>query len=105
MDLLFGIEPLTALVVAAGAVVLAPVVNVLGNTFANSNLSESISQSARNATKDALVFGIEVIENTQNAIAQAQESFQDIVAEAKSEYASKKAAEKVEPREITIVNE
>jgi uncharacterized protein with PhoU and TrkA domain len=105
MDFLLGIEPLTALVVAAGAVVLAPVVSLLGNTLGNSSLGQSISQSARDVTKDALVFGIEVIENTQTAIAEAQESFQDIVAEAKSEYASKKNAEKVEPREVTIVTE
>jgi len=105
MDILLGIEPLTALVVAASAVILAPVVSALGNTLGNSNLVESISQSARNVTKDALVFGIEVIENTQTAIAEAQESFQDIVNEAKSEYTSKKAAEKVERREVTIVTE
>ena len=105
MDLLFGIEPLTALVVAASAAILAPVVSVLGNTLANSNLVESISQSARSVTKDTFVFGMEVIENTQTAIAEAQESFQDILDEAKSEYVSKKTTEKIERREVTIVNE
>ncbi len=105
MDLLLGIEPLTVLVVAASAAILAPIVSVLGNTLGNSDLGESISKSARDVTKDTLVFGIGVLENTQTAIAEAQESFQDILSEAKSEYTSKKHAEKIEPREVTIITE
>ncbi len=105
MEFLLAIEPLTALVVAAGVVIIAPLVSVLGK---DSNLVESVSQSARDFTKNALAVGMEATENAQTAIAQAQESFQDIVAEAKAEQLAKKSAEnaeKVEPHEVTIVSE
>ena len=110
MELLLGIEPLTALLVGVGALILVPVVSAVGNTVGkDSNLAESVSQSARDLTKNALAVGIEAVENAKTAMTQAQESFQDILFEAKLEQLAKKSAaqngQTAEPREVTIISE
>lgn len=55
--LLLGMEPLTALVVGVGAVIIAPVVKAAGSAVGDSNLSESLSESAREVTKKGFVMG------------------------------------------------
>jgi hypothetical protein len=112
--LLLGIEPLTALAVGLSAVVLAPVISVVGGVVGkDKNLSESlgettknISESARGAFKETLIWGFGTFENAQVVFAEAEESFRDLVADAKTEYTVKKStSEQVDPREVEIVSE
>ena len=106
--LLLGIEPLTALVVGVGAVLIAPVVDAAGKAVGQDpKLVESLSDSAKEATKTALIWGIEAIENAQTVFAEVEESFRDLVADAKAEHLAKKASAEsaVEPHEVEIVSE
>ncbi len=104
--LLLGFEPLTALAVGVGAVVLAPVVGAVGAAVGNDKLVESFTESTRDLTKKTLVVGLEAFENAQTVFAEAQESFRDILADAKAEQSAKHAAaEKTEPHEVEIVSE
>jgi len=104
--LLLGIEPLTALAVGLGAVVLAPVASAVGHAVGDEKLVESFSESARDLTKKTLVLGLAAFENAQGVFAEAQESFRDIVAEAKADQAAKQTnAEHTEPHEVEIVSE
>ncbi len=104
--LFLGLEPLTALAVGVGAVVLAPVVDVIGKSIGQDNLGAPLAEAARENTKKAIVWGMEALENAQTAFAEAEESFQDLVADAKAERATQRSnAEKVEPRDIEIVAE
>ena len=108
MEWLLGLEPLTALTVGLGAVVLAPIVNTVGNAIGQdpNKIGESVSTSAREWTKDALVMGFEAMENVQAFYAEAEESFKDLVSDAKVEHLAKKEQpEAVEPREVDIVSE
>ena len=57
--LLLGLEPMTALAIGVGAVVLAPVVNAVGQTVkADPKAIDSLSESAREAAKECLGLGI-----------------------------------------------
>ncbi len=115
--LLLGLEPLTALVVGVGAVIMAPVVDVVGKAVEKDprlgeslpKLGESLSESAKEVTKNTLVWGFEAFENAQTVFAEAEESFRDLVADAKTEYTTKKSGvegvERVEPREVEIASE
>jgi len=102
-----GLEPFTAIAVGIGAVVLAPVVGVVGEAIKKDpNLVESLSESAREATKGAIVWGIETLESAQTVFAEAEESFRDLVADAKAEHQAKKTTqERSEPREVEILSE
>jgi hypothetical protein len=111
--LLLGLEPVTALAVGIGAVLLKPVVDVVGHAVQQDpRLSESlpkfgeaVSESAKEAVKNSLVWGFETFENAQAAFAEAEESFRDLVADAKTEYVVKKSqvdASSVEPHNIEI---
>jgi hypothetical protein len=104
--LFLGIEPLTALAVGVGAVVLAPVVDVVGKAIGQDNLAEPLTTTAKDNTKKVMVWGMEAFENAQSAYAEAEESFRDLVADAKAEYVAKKTdAESVRPHEVEIVSE
>jgi len=105
--LLLGIEPLTALAIGIGAVLLAPVADVAVKAVGQDpKLVESFSESAKEATKAALVWGMEAMENAQSVFAEAEESFRDMVADAKAEHLAKKpAVDPIEPREVEIVSE
>ena len=104
--LFLGLEPLTALAVGLGAVVLVPVVDAVGKAVGQQDLSAPLAETAREKTKEALVWGIEAFEKAQVAFAEAEESFRDLVADAKAESAAKKvASEPLTPREVEIVSE
>ncbi len=105
--LLLGLEPLTALAIGVGALILVPMVDAVGRaTEQDPNLGESISQSAKELAKNTIVFGLEAFETAQTAFAEAEESFRDLVADAKTERTLKRsAAEQVTPREVEIVSE
>jgi len=104
--LFLGLEPLTALAIGVGAVVLAPVVDVVGKAIGQENMGAPLAETARENTKKAIVWGMEAFENAQTVFAEAEESFQDLVADAKAERATKRSeAEKVEPHSIEIVSE
>jgi hypothetical protein len=105
--LLLGLEPVTALAVGLGAVILAPVVSAVGSAAGvdSNKLGEAVSESARELTKNSLVWGIEALENAQATYAQAEESFRDLVADAMTEHKIKKTEEKKEPRDVEILSE
>jgi len=105
--LLLGLEPLTALAVGVGAILLAPALDIAGKALGKDpKLVESISDSAKEATKTAIVWSLEAIENAQSVYAEAEESFKDIVADAKAERLAKKTAVQItEPREVEIVSD
>ena len=108
--LFLGLEPLTAIAVGVGAIVLAPFVGIIAKATQDENFSQSISDSARDITKNTFVWGFEVYENTQSAFAEAGESFKNLIQDAKSEHLAKKTAfenavSTTEPRNVEIVSE
>jgi hypothetical protein len=114
--LLLGLEPATALFVGLSAVILKPVVDVVSQAVEKDprlseslpKMGESLSESAKDAVKSSLVWGFETFENAQAAFAEAEESFRDLVADAKTEYVVKKSgvnSESVVPRDIQIASE
>lgn len=102
--LLLGLEPMTALVIGVGALVLAPAIATVGTLTANSNTGDSIAESGRSVAKAGLVFGLDVLDKTQTFLAETAESFQDLLAEAKTDQAiaKAKAAENSFPHEVTL---
>jgi len=122
-SLLFGIEPLTALVVGIGAILLAPAIGAVSSMMGKQDQEESTAESTENPVtqtfnsagdtakgfaKDAIVWGMDVAENIQTTFAEASESFQDFVAEAKADYETKKAERQAadtttQPRRVEIV--
>lgn len=103
-SLLLGIEPLTALAVGIGALVFIPVVEAIG--LDPNKWGESLSESTRKVTKDGLIWGFEIVDNAQSTFAEIEESFRDLLAEARAEHTLKKSqSEKVEPRVIEVVAE
>ena len=104
--LFLGIEPLTALAVGLGAVVLAPMVSAVGKAVGQEDLGAPLTEMARESTKKAIVWGLEAFENAQGAFAETEESFRDLVADAKAERAVKRSeSEPVTPRQVEIVSE
>ena len=123
-SLLFGIEPLTALAVGIGAILLAPVIGAFSSredqqdeeSDAESTENpvtqtfNSASDTAKDFAKDAIVFGMDIIENIQTTLAEASESFQDFVAEAREEFETQKAERQADddttkPRTVEIVSD
>lgn len=109
-SLLLGIEPVTALAVGVGAVILAPVVNAVGSAVGldSNKLGESLSESAKEIAKNTLVFGFEAFENAQTTYAHAEEAFRDLVSDARLEHMQKKSdsetAKSTEPQVIEVVS-
>ena len=104
--LFLGIEPLTALAVGLGAAVLVPVMNAVGQAVGQEDLGAPLAETARESTKKVIVWSLEVFDNAQVAFAEAEESFRDLVADAKAEHATKQnTSEPVTPREVEIVSE
>ncbi len=102
--LLFGLEPMTALAVGVGALVLAPVIGVAGTLAGKDTaVGESLSESSKNLAKAGLLWGMDVFDKTQTFVAEAGESFQDLVAEARAEraVATSKAPDQT-PHQIPI---
>jgi hypothetical protein len=96
--LLLGLEPLTALTIGVGALVLAPVVGAI-----DSATGSKLSESTRSAAKTGMVMAFQAYDKAQHTLAEASESFQDLIAEAKSEMVtSMNKAEETAPREVTI---
>ena len=97
MELLFGLEPLTALVVGVGALVVVPVITTVGST-----VGEPIAESSKNLAKTGLTWSFDIFDKTQTFFAETAESFQDLVAEAKADHVAAKA--KAENRPDSAVN-
>ncbi|ACK68686.1 hypothetical protein PCC7424_0218 [Gloeothece citriformis PCC 7424] len=64
----------------AGLLILAPVVGLL-----NPQVGKAMTDSGRNLAKTGIKFGIDASEKIQRSIAEAGQSWEDLVAEAKSE--------------------
>ncbi|MEH2382227.1 MAG: DUF5132 domain-containing protein [Nostoc sp.] len=106
----FGLEPITALAVGVGAVILAPVVTSIGSALGkDSNLNESLLESTREVTKKGIVWSFEVLESAQTIFSEAEESFRDLLADAKTEHLQKKDhtenSERTQAHEVEIVEE
>jgi hypothetical protein len=96
--LLLGLEPVTALTIGVGALVLAPLVGAI-----DSATGSKLADSARSAAKTGMVLSLQAFDKAQHTFAEASESFQDLIAEAKSEIVSAKtASENAIPHEVTI---
>lgn len=96
--LLLGLEPMTAAAVGVGALLLAPVIGAVDSATNN-----SLSEGAKSVAKTGLIWGFQAFEKAQSAVAEASESFQDLVAEAKADMASSKnGTHETPPREVTI---
>lgn len=104
--LFLGIEPLAALAVGLGAVVLVPVVNAVGKAVGQEDLGAPLAETARESTKKVIVWSLEAFDKAQVSFAEAEESFQDLVADAKAEYATQRTvSESVTPHEVEIISE
>ena len=96
--LLLGLEPVTALTIGVGALMLAPVAGAI-DAATGSNLSEY----TRSAAKTSMVWAFQAADKAQHTFAEASESFQDLMAEAKSEMMSAKSgSEETVPREVVL---
>ncbi|MFB2876346.1 DUF5132 domain-containing protein [Floridanema aerugineum] len=122
-SVLFGIEPITAIVVGIGAILLAPAIGAVTSMIGKQDEEtdtestenpvtqtfNSAGDTAKGFAKDAMVWGMDVVENIQTTFAETSESFQDFVAEAKAEYETKKAERQAadattQPRAVEIVD-
>ncbi len=104
-EFLFLEEPLAALAVGVGALVIAPVLGVAGTLVGKDTpVGDSLSESSKNLAKAGVIWGMDVMDKTQSFFAEAGESFQDLVAEASADRATAKAkAEtRVPPHEVVI---
>jgi len=91
--LLLGLEPLTAAGIGLGALALAPVVGVVGSAMGGSNsaVGNSLSESSKSLAKTGMVWMLDAYEKAQSTVAETSESFQDLVAEAKTELKKSKS--------------
>ncbi len=97
--LLLGIEPVAAFGLGAAAIAIGSTLSLLGNTEAG----QSITESGRDLTKQGIKWGIDTFEKVQGNIAEAGESWNDLVAEAQSEIrASQNSKVAPEPKEVNI---
>lgn len=91
--LLLGLEPLTALGIGVGSLLLAPVVGVVGSAMgSDSALGNSLSESSRSLAKTGVGWAVDTFDKTQTFFAETGESFQDLVAEAKNDLKNSKSA-------------
>lgn len=101
--LLLGLEPITALTIGVAALVLGPVIGAV-----NSLTGNSLSESSRSVAKTGLSWAFEAFDHTQSTIAEAGESLQDLIAEAKSDQADQAKTKNVSveksPREVAIIH-
>lgn len=79
--LLLGLEPLTAAAIGVGVAVAAPIVAAI-----DSSTGSKLSESGRAIAKQGMVFALQSFDNMQSAIAEAQESVNDLMAEAKQDF-------------------
>ncbi|MBV9387236.1 MAG: DUF5132 domain-containing protein [Chroococcidiopsidaceae cyanobacterium CP_BM_ER_R8_30] len=104
LELLFFEQPLTALAVVAGAVVVAPILGAAGTLAGKDTaVGESLSESSRNLAKAGIIWGMDILDKTQGVVAEAGESFQDLVAEARADRATAKTkTPHTPPQGVTI---
>jgi len=96
--LLLGLEPMTAAAIGVGALCIAPVVGAI-----DSMTGHQLGETSKNVAKTGLIWSFEAFDKVQSTIAEANESFQDLVAEAKAERtSSKNGSAEVVPREVTV---
>lgn len=101
--LLLGLEPLTAAAIGVGVAATAPVLAAI-----DSATGSKFSESTRTAAKQGMVLAMQAFDTMQSAVAEAQESVQDLMAEAKNDLkqARQKAAEnggaEVTPQQIEV---
>jgi hypothetical protein len=96
--LLLGLEPMTAAAIGIGALILAPIVGAF-----DSATGHKLTETSRDAAKTGLVWAFEAYDKAQSTLAEASESFQDLVAEAKAERStSQNGTVEIAPREVAI---
>lgn len=75
----------------AALVVLAPIVG-----FLNPQVGKAMSDSGHNLAKTGITIGIDTYEKLQSFVAESGQSWEDLVAEAKSEHETAKNSQIVE---------
>jgi hypothetical protein len=96
--LLLGLEPMTAAVIGVSALVLAPVIGAV-----DAATGHNLTDSARTTAKTGLIWAFQAFDKAQSTVAEAGESFQDLMAEAKADMrASNNGVSEASPREVTI---
>jgi hypothetical protein len=96
--LLLGLEPMTAAIIGVGALAIAPIIGAV-----DAVTGRNLSDSARSTAKSGLVWAFQAFDKVQASAAEASESFQDLIAEAKSDLrSSNNGTSEVAPREVTI---
>jgi hypothetical protein len=101
MDLLLGIEPIVALSVGVAAMAIAPVIGALGNTEAG----QKVADTGRDMTKNGLKWGLEAFDKIQSNLAEAGESWNDLMAEAQSEVKTAKKAQATSKIKEVVITE
>lgn len=87
------------LLLGAGVVALAVAAPIIGS-LVNPELGQTIADSSRNLLKEGIKLSLEATEKVQSSVAEASESWNDLVAEAKAEKASTNNARPVQSIEI-----
>ncbi|MCA2552481.1 MAG: DUF5132 domain-containing protein [Microcystis sp. M04BS1] len=88
MEFLLGIEPIFALGVGLAALAIAPAIGALSN----SETGEKVAETGRDMTKQGIKWGAEAADTVQTYLAEASESWNDLVAEAQAEIRTAKKA-------------
>lgn len=87
------------LLLGAGVVAVAVAAPIIGSLI-NPELGQTIADSGRNLVKEGLKFGMDATETVQTSIAEVNESWNDLVAEAKAERTATNNARPVQNIEI-----
>ncbi|MEG3439383.1 DUF5132 domain-containing protein [Pannus brasiliensis CCIBt3594] len=87
------------LLLGAGVVAVAVAAPIIGSLI-NPELGQAIADSGRNLVKEGLKLGMDATEQVQTSIAEVNESWNDLVAEAKAERMSTNNARPIQNIEI-----
>ncbi len=96
--LLLGVEPAVAFGVGLTALAFGSAMSALGNT----EVGKSLTESGRTLTKNGIKWGIETVEKVQGTVAEAGETWNDLVAEAQLEIKTGKNTTQTAPKEVEI---
>lgn len=98
--LLLGLEPIVALGIGIAAIALTPLIG----SIINPELGQNLSDSGKNLAKQGIRVGMETYDKIQSGVAEAAESWNDLVAEAQAELELSRNTRQP-PRQVEIVQE
>jgi hypothetical protein len=88
MEFLLGIEPIFALGAGLAALAIAPAIGALSSSEAG----QKVAETGRELTKEGIKRSVEVVDSVQTYLAEATESWNNLVAEAQAEVRNGKKA-------------